>query len=331
AGHQQTTLRGVVCTPGYAPIEQYLATTALNLTPAVDLYALGVLLYETLAGYHPFLNWSRGAQHVPAAVPPVESMVVEDGASGSAMRSEGLFTAQTERHTVPDDMLRHLQSIVTGGVTWRSTLDDNTPYVTAASGPFVTAATRPMSTQAAWEQDGEHSGWTRSDTRPPAAGSTRTMQRVEVERLGASNDVVAAGERAGEVTRERRVPKGEVPRRFSVIEVLALQQKVKPRSIDGIPPKLNVLVSQLLAKRPSERPQSAREVAERLRALLPRLQEAPAEFAASTPKNNSRYLARALLWIRLRQNAAQWAWAAAGLIVAGSTGAGVYHGMTASS
>src|SRR5690606_14155705 len=73
------------------------------------------------------------------------------------------------------------------------------------------------------------------------------------------------------------------------------------------------------------------EVAERLRALLPRLQEAPAEFAASTPKNNSRYLARALLWIRLRQNAAQWAWAAAGLIVAGSTGAGVYHGMTASS
>src|SRR5690606_15443773 len=78
-------------------------------------------------------------------------------------------------------------------------------------------------------------------------------------------------------------------------------------------------------------PQSARDVGERLRALVPQLQEAPAEFAASTPENNSRYLARALLWIRLRQNAGRWAWAAAGLIVAGSAGAGVYHGMTTSS
>lgn len=60
--HQTKTAKryGVACTAGYAPIEQYVAQLRRKLTPAADLYALGVILYEALSGYHPLLSWYRG-------------------------------------------------------------------------------------------------------------------------------------------------------------------------------------------------------------------------------------------------------------------------------
>jgi serine/threonine protein kinase len=351
AGQQKTTLRGVVCTPGYAPIEQYLATTALNLTPAVDLYALGVMLYEALAGYHPFLNWSRAALPPPApksaVVSPEVSPCKEDVAGGSVLTVRSLddvFGAQTERHTVPDELLAHLRGVVTGGVTWRSARDAlpaKSPSTKAPSiesvarqsqvAPLGTANTQPLSAKSG---ESPSSGWTLSQPQVPAALSTRTMPKLNVALP--NGDAVsppgAAAPAAAVVFEqaERRAPKGEAPRRFSLIEVLAFQERVKPRPVDGISAELGALLLQLLAKRPTERPQDALVVAERLRRLMPQLLQSPAEFAESTPELNSRYLKRSLVWIRLRQSGRRWSWAAAGLAAAGLTGAGTHYSMSAS-
>lgn len=368
AGQQKTTLRGVVCTPGYAPIEQYLATTALNLTPAVDLYALGVMLYEALAGYHPFLNWSRAALPPPAApraheVSPNAELVPAKGpmagkhaaASESPLGERGaiqqdadrrsvitvrvaedVFGAQTERHVVPEEVLSHLRGIVTGGVTWRSARSARAVKRTA--GPFGTANTQPVSARPSEHQ---HNDWTLSPSQlqplpqPAAVGSTRTMPRLAAVDATAQGGAAvhvsaAAGTVAGNAHPERRPTKGDPPRRFSLIEVLTFQERVKPHPIEGVPAELDALLSKLLAKRPDERPQDALDVAQRLRALLPLLLESPLEFAASTPEQNSRYLTRALLWIRLRQNGQRWTWAAAGVAMAALTGAASYYGMNAS-
>lgn len=57
---------GTFCSIGYVPVEQYTDDgSGRTLTPACDLYALGVILYEAIAGYHPLLNWRRG----PVACP----------------------------------------------------------------------------------------------------------------------------------------------------------------------------------------------------------------------------------------------------------------------
>ncbi len=355
AGQRQTTLRGVICTPGYAPIEQYLATTALNLTPAVDLYALGVMLYEALAGYHPFLNWSRAALNSPAAkrgavspeaqgsrsAPNAEREPCVNGSAGGTVATvkamDDVFAAQTERHTVPEELLIHLRGIVTGGVTWQSA-PDKVP-LERPRGPFDTAATEPSkglrsaaSAHPAVLVQDPSSGWTHSRQ---VAHSTRTTPRPRGASPSASRSEIPAVAIAGAVANaeapvERRPPRGDVPRRFSLVEVLAFQERVKPRAIEGLIPELGTLLLRLLAKRPTERPQDALDVAAQLRALLPQLVESPTEFAASTPEQNSRYLERSLLWIRLRQNSVRWTWAAAGVAVAGLTGAATYFGMNAS-
>lgn len=73
--HQTKTAKryGAACTVGYAPIEQYTAQLRRKLTPAADLYALGVILYEALAGYHPLLSWHRGE----TCAPPLNATLVE--------------------------------------------------------------------------------------------------------------------------------------------------------------------------------------------------------------------------------------------------------------
>jgi ABC-type branched-subunit amino acid transport system substrate-binding protein/tRNA A-37 threonylcarbamoyl transferase component Bud32 len=67
---------------------------------------------------------------------------------------------------------------------------------------------------------------------------------------------------------------------MSVLKAVALKDPPPPRDLDpSLPPELADLIVQLLAKRPADRPASARVVAERLRALLDGLTPTPFSLA----------------------------------------------------
>jgi hypothetical protein len=126
---------------------------------------------------------------------------------------------------------------------------------------------------------------------------------------------------------ERPAKRG-LPRRFALVEVLALQERTQPQAIGGIPATLTRVVAGLLAKRPAERPQDALQLAAQLRELLPLLKATPEDFADSALAQNAKHLSRALWWLQVRETWKRWAFAAAGVLAAAATGAGAYWGMS---
>jgi serine/threonine protein kinase len=369
----RTTQRGVICTPGYAPIEQYLASSALNLTPAVDLYALGVMLYEALTGYHPFLNWSRSALDKPerqqqrelarqafqagrsvvnplgATMPATHSSVdaAVDGPEFTGAELSGAvltvrvndeqFGPRTEQHTVSQEILSQLhQAISATEVTPFEPFSQAKPFTGSWQATHATYATQALTGGAARVSSRESvavDSWALGSAAALAVDDPPQMPSLDNSAADGSGSVGVApvSSREKAVSPQAKAgPQRDVPRRFSLVEVLTFQERVRPKPIEGIPAELSALVQSLLAKRPTERPQNALEVAAQLRALGSQLQKAGVEFALSTPQANSRYLSRALLWIRLKQNGQRLAWAAAGVVVAGLTGVGAYYGMSAS-
>lgn len=364
----RTTQRGVICTPGYAPIEQYLASSALNLTPAVDLYALGVMLYEALTGYHPFLNWSRSAFDKPerklqrelaqrrievegkslvnplgATVPAASGLAdgavdgavdrAVDGAVLTVRVNDEQLGPRTEQHTVSQEILSQLhQSLSATEVTPFEPFSQPKPLTGSWQATQATHATQALTGGAARlsiRESAAVDSWALGSAAIPAVNNP--PQVTPLHNPSAPTGMVVGSSQADAEREPAKVaPQRDVPRRFSLVEVLTFQERVRPKPIEGIPAELSALVQSLLAKRPGERPQNALEVAAQLRALGEQLQKAGVEFALSTPQANSRYLSRALLWIRLKQNGQGLAWAAAGVVAAGLTGVGTYYGMSTS-
>lgn len=337
AGQARTTLNGVICTPGYAPIEQYLATSIVTLKPAADIYSLGVMFYEALAGYHPFLNWSRAAlnQERPKAAAPIvprdpgtrrlDTRPLDTRPLDTWGLESGVVTNQsavgTQTVVVPTTMLQQLHaqldgahaepspSVFTRGTTWKS--NSSAPPAsndTANSWTLRTGATVQLPDSFAVSKAKSRS------SAPP----TRTIRPAGLQ-------PETPHEQLAEPSPLRR----DAPRRFSIVQVLALQERTLPQPISGLPAGLQKLLSSMLAKRPEARPQDALVLAQQLRLLLEgELKESPELFALSTPEQHGKYLARALWWSRLRQSSSRWGYAAAGFVFSALTGVAAYYGMS---
>lgn len=332
AGQARTTLNGVICTPGYAPIEQYLVTSIATLTPAADIYALGVMFYEALAGYHPFLNWSRAAlnHERPKAVAPLLPPEPET-------RSVKC-TVETQTVVVPTTMLRQLQaqlhgepdersaSVFTHGKTVKSNASTPPASIDTAHSWAPSTSGDPLGTMNTWGRTGATYQLPDSFALPKpeshsSAPPTRTIKPLAVAAASAPHEKLAAA-----------VPqpaKRDAPRRFSIVQVLALQENTVPQPISGIPVGLRQLLSSMLTKRADARPQDALVLAHHLRTLLDgELKESPEVFAVSTPEQHGKYLARALWWTRFRQSSSRLGYAAAGFVLSALTGVASYYGMS---
>jgi eukaryotic-like serine/threonine-protein kinase len=172
-GDSSVTQTGMVMgTAQYVAPEQ---ATGKKVTPAVDLYSLGVVAYECLAGGPPFTADTPVAlalKHVREEPPPLPESVPP------AVR--GLVSAMLAKH--PDDRPRSAQEIAEGAYTIRHSLgagDDAAAEETAlaygwtAGGPLAEDSTAPSTEDTAaqpWPADGQ--------TGSPGAGSP-------TERVGA--------------------------------------------------------------------------------------------------------------------------------------------------
>ncbi len=129
-GHTRPEQRPL--TPGYASPEQILG---LPVTPAADVWALGVLLYELLVGHRPFAvenrNERRGSAHEMAWMlsgdpPPLASVAARRASGGQrwnalrrrdldAILHQALAHAPAERYPtagrLAEDLLRHRQEL----------------------------------------------------------------------------------------------------------------------------------------------------------------------------------------------------------------------------
>lgn len=109
---------GPMCTPGYAPPEQLLP--GARPEPSMDVYALGVVLYELLAGSHPFLGVRRGRVAPERAVsvsgklsalffsqrPTLRGMLTADAARFMAQPTNALQLGPTGTLRLPETPLQ---------------------------------------------------------------------------------------------------------------------------------------------------------------------------------------------------------------------------------
>lgn len=70
-GNATSTINVVACSPGYAPIEQYMGIT--TFTPQADVYALGATLYFLLTGENPPKADAVSAEALAARLAPLAS------------------------------------------------------------------------------------------------------------------------------------------------------------------------------------------------------------------------------------------------------------------
>lgn len=108
ASQSVASAAGPLCTLGYAAPEQYDLKT--NATPQADIYALGVILFEMLTGYNPFLDSWRNRRGVN--VPPN----THDGVTRTMQREAQASTTQyptanqlNVRDALPDAVTRATQ------------------------------------------------------------------------------------------------------------------------------------------------------------------------------------------------------------------------------
>jgi tetratricopeptide (TPR) repeat protein len=92
---QLTQLGGRAVTPDYAAPEQIAGQP---ITTAVDIYALGVVLFELLTGARPF-DTSRGPRTVASEVPPASKVVTDEKA-----QHIGALTAARLRRALQGDL-----------------------------------------------------------------------------------------------------------------------------------------------------------------------------------------------------------------------------------
>jgi serine/threonine protein kinase len=309
---------GPVCTPGYAPMEQY-RVPRIPLEPVADVYALGVMFYEMLTGYHPFVGWVRGVkakpareiepassaplahhqhanhQHAPTRYLPTESPPSRYSASqGAAPNEQQAAALDATRDTLKDP-------VDSKAVTPVNLFDVSTPVVGQyVAGRFVGQLIRDHQPFEEYHQPAVQ--------RP--AGQVPTPRLTTAEEREAAAEFKAPSLPHENVSSTRTmshpgVVRRRPPRHFSTAEVLRLQASVIPATLEGLPARLATLIARMLAKSPAQRPPSMRAVAQELAAILKNHRDLP-RFATSDPDGNYAHLNHALSHAKQREKYQRW-------------------------
>jgi WD40 repeat protein/serine/threonine protein kinase/DNA-binding XRE family transcriptional regulator len=133
--------------PAYSSPEQIRAEP---VTQQTDIYALGLLLYELLAGVRPFQGPTTGdliQQHLSAVVPPLATHRTDLPAALDRVIQQATAKSPVERHGEVAALVADVQAI----------LDSNAPVITSRVAPHAVAASPTLILDLA-EQDNPYKG-----------------------------------------------------------------------------------------------------------------------------------------------------------------------------